>query len=299
MKSFLGLLLLFGIWSNLLGDDLIEYDYELDIYYSNVSAFIDLDRDNNITDATSYSEIKIYTDLLLNTFKPNIFLLEASIHPASMGGLYFRKNHESLYDKSEIENFNLVKSVTAGFEEPHALSFFIGRMMVFKNKQDDYIGKNRAYIGTLVSIGDYSIKDNLEHYDKWYNIEVKLKGTRNKKDRDLDWSFRVGTKIHENKDFVNNIYVGARRSSIDYKKSAWSIIHNSAFSVMIAVSAETFALTESELIVEKKWPLSWSEKVSFGLGIGYLYNSGDKYNGDLREEGIDNHQLIFRPNLTW
>ncbi|WP_321777630.1 hypothetical protein [Sulfurimonas sp.] len=299
MKSFLGLFLLCGIYSSLLGDDAVEYDYETDIYYSNVSAFIDLDRDANITDATSYSETQIYTNLLKNTFKPNIFLLEASLHPMGIGGLYFRQNHEDMYNRSKIQEFNWAKALTAGFEEPYALSFFVGRMMVFKNNKDDNIGKNRAYMGTLVSIGDYSIKDNVAHYDRWYNIEFKLKGTRDKKDKDLDWSFRVGTRIHENKNFVNNIYIGARRSSIDYKKSVWSFIYNSAFSTMIAVSADTFNLTEAELMLEKKWPLSWGKKVSFGLGLGYLYNSGAKYKGKLVDEGIDNHQIMFRPNLKW
>jgi hypothetical protein len=90
MKFFVALFLLVGIWSNLLGDNPIEYDYELDAYYSNVSAFIDLDKDNNITDATHYTEAQIYTDLILNTFNPNIFLLEASVHPMGIGGLYFR-----------------------------------------------------------------------------------------------------------------------------------------------------------------------------------------------------------------
>jgi len=299
MRSLLGMFLFFTLWSNLLGDDLIEYDYEIDAYYSNVSAFIDLDRDNNITDATNHTETQIYTDLILNTFSPNIFLLEFSVHPMSVGGIYFRKNHEEMYEETKIEEFNIVKAVTAGYEEPYALSFFIGRMMVFKNKESDHIGKNRAFVGTLLSIGDYTIKDNMTHYDKWYNIEFKLKGTRDKKDRDLDWSFRIGTMLHENKDFEDSIYVGARRSSTDYKKSVWSFIDNSAFSVMVAVSAETFNFTESEVILEKKWPLSWSEKMSFGLGIGYLFNGGNKYNGELKGEGVDNHQIIFRPNLKW
>ncbi len=299
MKSFLVVFLLFGIYASLLGDDAVEYDYEVDVYYSNVSAFIDLDRDANITDATSYSEAQIYTNLLKNTFNPNIFLLEASVHPMGIGGLYFRQNHEDMYDRSKIQEFNWVKALTAGFEEPYALSFFVGRMMVFKNKKDDNIGKNRAYMGTLVSIGDYSIKDNVAHYDRWYNIEFKLKGTRDKKDKDLDWSFRLGTRIHENKNFENSIYIGARRSSIDYKKSVWSFIYNSAFSTMLAVNAKTFKLAEAELVLEKKWPLSWSEKMSFGLGLGYLYNSGEKYSGLLKDEGIDNHQLILRPNFKW
>ena len=291
--------LLLGMWNLLSAQQLLEYDYELDAYYSNVSLFLDLETDKNITDASSYSETKIYKDLFLNSLSPNIFLLEASIHPMGIAGLYFRQNYEELYNKSNIEDFNLVKSITAGFEEPYSLSFFVGRMVVFKNKKSDHIGKNRAYMGYLVSIGDYSIKDNLAHWDRWVNFEFKLKGTRENERRDLDWSFRVGALVHENKEFVNSIFVGARRSSIDYKKSVWSLLHNSAFSTMLAMSSETFELTEAEIMLEKKWPLSWSEKMSFGLGLGYLYNSGAKYRGSLSDEGINNHQIMLRPNFKW
>jgi len=282
-----------------LAEDLIEYDYELDIYYSNVSAFIDLDSANEITDATNYSEVALYSELVSNTFNPNIFLVEAALHPMPIAGLYFRENHEDLYDRSKMQDFNLIKAITAGFEEPYSLSFFFGRMMIFHNKKGEHIGKNRAYMGYLITIGDYSIKDNVAHWDRWANIEFKLKGTREKKNSDLDWSFRVGSKIHENPYFVNTIFIGARRSSTDYKKSVFSFVYNSAFSSMLEVSADTLHLTGAEMMLEKKFPLSWGEKMAFGLGIGYLYNSGAKYKGGLKDEGIDNHQLIFRPNLKF
>jgi len=65
------------------------------------------------------------------------------------------------------------------------------------------------------------------------------------------------------------------------------------------VSSKTFQFTAAEMIVEKKFPLSWSDKVSLGLGLGYLYNSGARYSGKLKEDGIDNHQIIFRPNMKF
>ncbi len=299
MQKIFILFLFFGMWG-LCADDLVEYDYELDVYYTNVSAYIDLDKNNEIVDGTSYSEEEIYSSLLLNSFKPNIFLIEAAIHPMGIAGLYFRQNNEDMYDRSKIHGFNWIKPLTAGFEEPYSISFFIGRMLVFKNKEQEHIGKNRAFIGTLVTLGNFTIKDNRAYHDAWSVLEFKLKGTRDKKDRDLDWSFRVGACVHDNHDFANTLYIGARRSSIDYKKSEWSFVHNSAFSVMLATSADSFKLSDAKVMLEKKWPLrSWGEKVSFGLGIGYLYSGDDKYRGKLSDEGIDNHQLIFRPNLTW
>jgi len=298
--QFFKLLLIVLLSSKLLvAEKLIEYDYELDAYYSNASIFIDLDPDQEITNAINMSEKDIYSNLLLNTFSPNIILFEASLHPMGITGLYLKNKQKDLYEKSDVQDVNLVKAITAGYEEPYSLSFFIGRMMVFKDKDSDNIGKNRAYMGYLFSVGDYSIKDNIAHFDKWLNIEFKLKGTRSKEESDLDWSFRLGTKIHQNDNFVNSIYIGARRSSTDYKESVWSFVYNSAFSSMLAISANTLELTDAELVLEKKWPLHWSKKMTFGLGIGYLFNSSQKYRGTLSDEGIENHQLIFRPNFTW
>jgi len=299
MKNSKLFILLVSLYVSLSAEHLVEYDYELDAYYSNASIFIDLDPTHEITDASNYSELDIYTDLLLNTFSPNIMLFEASLHPVSIAGLYFRQNHEDIYDEARIEEMNVVKVLTAGYEEPYSLSFFIGRMMVFKNAKNNRVGKNRAYMGYLVTIGDYTIKDNQAHNDKWVNVEFKLKGTREKENSDLDWSFRVGAKIHDNPNFADTIFIGARRSSINYNRSVWSLSYNNAFSTLLAVSTDTFELTDAEIILEKKWPIKSSRKISFGLGLGYLYNSGQKYRGTLKDEGINNHQLIFRPNLKF
>ncbi|MEA1984009.1 MAG: hypothetical protein U9N39_10730 [Campylobacterota bacterium] len=304
MKIFLSVLIFLSTLSTTLcAEDFIEYDYELDAYYSNVSAFIDLDKDNNVTDASGMSEAQIYTNLTLKSLSPNIFLVEAALHPMPIFGLYFRQEQKNLYTQASLENFSLVKALTAGFEEPYSLSFFFGRMMVFKNSNEEFenerVGKNRAYIGYLVTIGDCTIKDNLLHYNKWVNFEYKLKGTREKQDRDLDWSFRVGYKANANENFVDSVYIGARRSSIDYKKSVWSSLYNSAFSSLIELSATTGVLLNTELTIEKKIPLSWSDKVALGIEIGYLYTSDEKYSGVLREDGVNNHQLILRPNLKF
>ena len=296
MKTILFLFLYFTFVN---AESLIEYDYEIDAYYSNVSAFIDLDRDSEIIDGSSKSESEIYKGLFSNIFHPNVFLIEAAIHPMPLLGLAFRKNNEELYQKAKVQDFNIVKAITVGFEEPYSFSAFIGRMLVFKNKERDHIGKNRAYIGCLVSYGNYSIKDNKAYRDDWVELEFKLKGTREKKEKDLDWSFRVGGKVHINKDFVNSIYIGVRRKSIDYKKSVYSFLYNSAFSTSVEFSADTLNLMSSGILIEKIYPLSWSEKMSFSLGIGYMYNSGEKYRGTLKEEAIDKHQLILRPNLKF
>lgn len=280
-------------------DNLVDFDYELDAYYTNVSAFISLDKDANITDATNYSEVQIYQELSQNMLHPNIFLVEAAINPMGIVGIYTRDKYEQFYDDATIHQVNVVKALTAGFEEPSSLSFFVGRMMVFKNKESDHIGKNRAYMGTLLSVGNQIIKDNILYQDYWYNLEFKLKGTRALDLSDLDWSFRVGTTLHSNKDVADTLYIGARRSSIDFKQPKLSLIYNSDFNAMLAATNDTLQLTEGRITIGKSFPITWPAKVSVGVEIGYLYYSQEKYRGILREEGIQNHQLIFHPNIKW
>ncbi|MDF1880324.1 hypothetical protein JHD50_03225 [Sulfurimonas sp. MAG313] len=284
---------------SLSAESALEYDYETDIYYSNASVYIDLDKENENIDASNLSEIEIYTRLLRHTFSPNIFLIEASIHPMSLAGLYFRSEHEGLYKDLSYKDFNLIRSVTAGFEEPYSLSFFIGRMLKFNRKNEEHIGSNRAFIGYLTSIGDYSIKDNKAYYDKWINLEFKLKGTRDQKGENLDWSFRFGSRIHDNRNFTNSIYIGARRSRIDFNHNYLSWLYNSAFAFSLSSNATTFELIEAELILEKKFPSLWDKSMSFGLEIGYLYTGPNRYLGELQEEGINRHVLILRPNIKF
>ena len=299
MKSiFLASLVFLASLSSLFGQDLVEFDYEVDAYYSNVSAFIDLDRDANITDGSKMTELELYKSLFFDSFSPNIFLMEISVHPMGIAGLYFRDANEDLYTKVKVQDFNIIKALTAGFAEPYSFSFFLGHMMVFSKKNSTRPGNNRAYTGILFTVGDKIIKDNKSYDDGWLNIEFKLKGTRDKVNADLDWSFRVGSRVHQNGNFTDSLYIGARRKSIDYDKSIFSLIYNSAFSSMIAISADTFNIIEGELIVDKVYPTS-VEGLSLSFGVGYLFTSDEKYLGALKDEGVDNHQLIFRPNFKY
>jgi len=299
MKKLLVLLFMQGLLLiQVFGEDLIEYDYEVDLYYTNVSAYIDLDRDKEITDGSEFEEEKLYKHLFLNSFSPNIFLVEFAIHPMNYVGIEYRKRNEDLYTPQKRQDFNIVKTMTASFEEPYSVSFFLGRMMVFKKKNTDRVGNNRAYMGYLFTIGSQSIKDNRAYNDKWLAFEIKLKGTRDKQSSDLDWSFRLGTRLHEKVEFVDTFYVGARRKRIDYNKSMFSFINNTAYSATLSVSASTFELTEAEVIIDKFYPTGY-DSLTLGFGVGYMYTSDNKYLGFLRDETVDNHQIIFRPNFKY
>jgi len=171
-------------------------DVELDPYYSNVGYYKSFS-DTPIKDLGEIDEINLYTHLLYSYQKAEFFLIEASINPLPIAGVYMKKNHPDIYKSADINNdFNYIESLTAGFEEPYAISFFLGNFVTFTSPKQKRNTNNKGFFGYLFSVGDKHIKDNEIINDNWFELEVKVKGDRKFEHSKLSYSFRFGTKVH-------------------------------------------------------------------------------------------------------
>ena len=92
-------------------------------------------------------------------------------------------------------NLNLVEAATAGFEEPWALSMFLGNVLEFESVKKSYMGKRHGYAGLLLSGGNFNIKESTLIRDQWFEAEIKLKGDQQLENRDLHWSFLAGMVV--------------------------------------------------------------------------------------------------------
>lgn len=275
-----------------------ELDYELDAYYSNVSLTIALTKDP-IPQLGERSEEEIYRTLLARSYMPRFLYLEASINPLPYLGVYIRKDHRDFYDDAELSgSFNWVKALTAGFEEPWALSLFAGNVVDFDVPgQTDVKGK--GYSGYLYSAGNYHIKDNALVKDDWWEAEWKLKGDRKSPVKKLNWSFRVGAKLHGNHDITDIIYLSFRRSRVDYQPERDSLLNNSGFEYTYDMNRRGLHPIRHYLFVDKKWPYA-DTRAAFSLAVGFVWESAGKYTGRLstgRTE--DDFQIILRPNIEF
>ena len=167
-------------------------------------------------------ELEMYLALLPRAFDPRSFIprflvLEASVNPLPCLGLVVRDRWPDFYRDAEVyENLNWVKAVTAGFEEPYALSILGGQFVNFDVPgRGDVTGK--GYGGLLVSVGTHHIKDNQLFRDDWIELESKVKGDRRSPVKKLSWSFRVGAKLHGNPYIADIVYIGMRRSRLDFE----------------------------------------------------------------------------------
>jgi hypothetical protein len=202
-------------------------------------------------------------------------------------------------------NFNAVQAVTAGFEEPWALSLFLGNVVSFDTINKPLLGKRNGYSGMLVSYGNYNIKDNTLIPDDWVEVEGKLKGDQILGDRSLRWSFRGGAKFHANADIADSFYLGFRRSRTDFKESAgnnfW--LHNSGFEYISDFSQKKLEPLRHYFLVEKSFPEK-NSRVAFTLGLGFVWTADKKYSGPLSDSQAgakkpNSFQFILRPNLEF
>lgn len=278
------------------------YNWELDPYYSDVGVEFPLDG-RPVPDGGTMSEEDVYRTLFRESLRPRILLLEASVYPLPAFGAWLRGNHPDVYDSFSLgdvggNQLNLMQGLTAGFQEPWAISAFVGGEETFSREGDDNRRQNRGYMGYLVSFGEKHIRENVLIDDPWWEFEWKLKGDRAFHDEQLHWSFRVGIKNHGNPYIRDVAYVGFRRDNLDFRAPFLGFLNNSSIDLMTEVAQDDGHFMRQEIVIGKKYPLRrW--RVAMELDVGVIYEDPGKYTGPLAGQRADSVTFVFRPNINW
>lgn len=278
-------------------DDVKESRYswetEIDPYYSNLGLYINL-ADEPIPDLGDKKEGAIYKDLLLRSHKPRFVLFELSVNPMPILGAFVKHNYDDFYDDAELgEDLNLVEILTAGFEEPYAMSLFLGNMVTYGKGEE---GKNKGFMGYLLSHGDKHLLNNEVINDNWYEFEWKIKGTINQQKRDLDWSFRVGAKWHGHQAISDAVYLGIYRDHIGGDSHWLSSMENSGIDLFFEFSQDHLAPTQQRILVHKNFHLENSKRI-FKLSVGLIRTTERRYQLPLQEN--TDLQLVITPSIKF
>ncbi len=241
------------------------------------------------------SEAEIYGALLSRALVPRTLVLEASVNPLPCLGLLLHEWRDGYQAAQVTDDFNLVRALTAGFEEPFALSVFLGNVADFDVKGRSEV-RGRGYLGVVASGGLGHIKDNTLVEDTWGELEVKLKGDRISEVKKLSWSFRTGVKLHSNPEITDLAYFGVRRSRVDYEEESL-LVANSGIEYRFDLSLDGRPLRHF-FLVDKKWPLGKGQ-LALVLGVGVLWESGAAYTGALAQQGGKAFQFLLRPNVVF
>ena len=266
---------------------------ELGAYYSSVGFYVPISADP-FPDGGRLEEAEVYRQLLERSWQPNVAAFEASIYPMPILGVWLRKDHPTFYDIAP----SVIQAVTAGFQEPWAVSAFFGSQMKFTRPEESERGTNRAHLGYLVSAGTKHIKSNVLIADNWVEAEWKLKGERVFKDQRLDWSFRAGGRYNGNRDIADTLHLGLRRSNLDFKSPFFSWLDNSRIDLLTELAVDGLAIVRQEVIFGKKYPMQ-SYKLAWEFDFGVIYERASKYTGDLAPLAKTSLTLVFRPNIVF
>ena len=277
----------------------IEVVWEWDPYYTDVDLNIPLTA-KPIPTITSDSEMKIYRDLIEGSAIPRYMLLEASVYPMPALGTYLKKHAPEFYAQGQIGNsgINIIESLTAGFQEPWAVSVFFGNIAKLQRPGVTRTGSNMGYTGYLISAGSKHIKSNMLIADDWYELEWKIKGKRDYPDEKIGWSFRFGWKFNSNPDITDVKYFSVHRSNLDHRAPVLHWLKNSSFDLKFQFSHHGGRVVREEFMIGKKFPIEGKE-YSPTLDAGFVWESPDEYTGALRDSNKSKLTLLLRPSIEF
>jgi len=266
----------------------------LGAYYTSAGLYLPLTR-SPTPDAGERTEAQIYWSLLRGALVPRFLVLEASVNPMPCLGVLAHEWAGGYRAADVGHGLNLVRALTAGFDEPFALSLFVGNVADFdvRGRRDV---RGRGYLGVVVSGGLGHIKDNALVDDRWVEAELKLKGDRVSEEMKLSWSFRVGVKLHDSPWITDTAFLGLRRSRVDYQDGSL-LLANSGVEYRFDASLDGRPLRHF-FLVDKKWPLG-KGRAALVLGVGALWEAGATYRGVLAERTAEAWQVLLRPNVVF
>lgn len=273
--------------------------WEWDPYYTDVGINIPL-TSKPIPTIISDSEAVIYRNLIEGSAIPRYMTLEASVYPLPMLGTYLKKHTPGFYNQGQIGNggINIIDSITAGFQEPWAVSMFFGNIAKLVRPGETRTGSNMGYTGYLISAGTKHIKNNVLIDDDWYELEWKIKGKLDYPDEKMSWSFRFGGKFNANPDVTDVLYFSIHRSNLDHRAPFLRWLKNSAVDIKVQFSQHGGQVVREEFIIGKKYPIN-GKSYSPTLNFGFVWESPDEYIGALRDRSRSSLTLLIRPSIEF
>ena len=218
-----------------------------------------------------------------------------------MPGVTVKKNYLSLYDRTQVSpSLNIINALCAGFQEPAAVSFFVGNLVSFKPKNIKTELKGKAYMGYLLSMGNYHIRDSELIADDWVELEWKIKGDRFSKNKKMKWSCRMGTKQHSDPDIRDVIYFSIKRDRIDFETNLKTkpIFRNTGIEYILDLNSTNGNILSNFLLVGKSFPAN-SKKYTFQIHFGFVLEEKGKYTGLLKRNIEKQFSVMIRPNIVF
>jgi hypothetical protein len=256
----------------------------LDPYHSYVNLFYQIKKESPVY-VYQPDEFKLYKNLLFRSYKPDYGLVEFTIYPTTALSSWTESCHKELYDEFTVyRDFNLLRSISGGQQEPWSVSLFAGQIAAFMtlDDQEELVRVADGASGLVLTGGLYEIFNNHLFRANWYRIEWKLKGSGRQGDLSHSWNIRLGYRYYDIPEISNTAILAFSRNRLNWAAYDWSVWQNSIseFQIYYPVLNGKRGISRLRLVYGKAIPF-W--KLMIGAGLGCVYENRRKYDADLKQ----------------
>ncbi len=245
------------------------------------------------------NELRLYQDLLVRSIRrPRYLLLEVTAYPLGGISAWLPTAAPATYRRFNLgEEFNLLRSLGAGFQEPWSVSLFLGQIDDFweLTKDDQLVVVSSGISGLVLTGGWQQLFDNAVVQAGWLKAEWKLKGQGSQGRLKRPWNLNVGYRWYGLRAVDNTLVVSLRRQRTNRDRLDWGLKRNtiSVLELQLPPARAADGFTRIQLEYGKVFPL-W--KVLAGLKIGYIFENRRKYNAEtFSARRVRQSELFIQP----
>lgn len=275
----------------------------LDPYHSYTNLFFQILKNQPVY-VYQEKNLRMYRQLLLNSYIPGYGLLELTLYPSTALSAWIESHHRDFYDKFTLyKDINLISSISGGYQEPWSYSLFLGQLAPFMIMDDNenLIVAATGAGGLVLTGGAYQIFNNCLVRSDWYRIEWKLKGASVDDRLVYDWDIKIGFRNYGIAAIENTLLLSYRYNRIRRGRFDWRWLENSRteFELQLPVFSGGAGISRLKLIYGKAIPF---RKWMIGLGVGIIYENRRQYIGEagqFAEQKVERWNLFLTPFAYW
>jgi hypothetical protein len=212
--------------------------------------------------------------------------------------------HRSSWHVTDSLSLNAFELLASGYEEPYALSLFLGYLAPFWGTGDQGQRKQvgSASSGFVFTIGDQHIRAMDLVVDNWYELKWSLKGSRETKDSFLKWNLQLGEKLHDSRAVMDAFFVRFYRDHLDKNDHTLFTLRNAGIEYRAEMPVQRpmdiqgvkdfFSL--QYLDVGKKFPSRRWPRIVYTVNAGAVWQKYDEF-----DHYSENLNFFVRPNVMF
>ncbi|UCH63420.1 MAG: hypothetical protein JSU77_02900 [Fidelibacterota bacterium] len=272
-------------------------------YRSYSSLFIDLDKDGDFT-LWEEDEVKLYRELVRRSVRPGYFLIELTGYPLAAFSAYLEAEQNSSYQYFDVsQEFNLIRSLGAGYQEPWSTSIFLGQLATFwdLDEADELVLAATGAAGFVATAGIQQLFDNCVVKAEWFRIEWKVKGEGIEGGRKRFWDLKAGYRWYGIPEISNTISLSLKRQRTDKQSRGTGLSDNSMAAMELQMPASEIGGGFSRVLLEYARFMPF-RKILAGLKVGFLYEHRRPYEaetGAFGEDKVKSWELILQPMVIF